>query len=457
VGILAWPLIVANISQTMLGVVDTAILGHLDDPLHLGGVAVGTAIFSFLFWGFGFLRMGTTGMTAQLSGAVERGAVDGAALKSLLARAAMLAIGIGIATIALREPLFSHGVELLGAEPAVAEATLLYTSIRVFGAPLVLINFVATGWLMGLRAPKAVLAIMVVTNLANVVLNLVFVLGLGMTVDGVALGSVLAEAIGLLLAVKLVRAQWRRLPGQIPSRDLFSFAAYRQLIAVNRDLFLRTLAVLGVFAFFTAEGARQGATVLAANAILLNFFNLSAHALDGFAQATEVMAGRALGGRDVRRFHAAVGAALIWCLGMAFGFAVLIAAFGESLIGLLTDLQSVVSTATSYLGWMIVIPLLAAVCFLMDGVFIGATRARAMRDTMVLSTFVIALPTWWLTTALGNHGLWLAFASFFAARSISLGGVYLYYSRTNKWLLNPDRDSSRPDSSRSDSHSKEDR
>ena len=210
----------------MLGVVDTAILGHLDDPLHLGGVAVGTAIFSFLFWGFGFLRMGTTGMTAQLSGALDRGSKDNAALKALLLRAAMLAIGIGLATIALREPLFSHGVELLGAEPAVAEATLLYTSIRVFGAPLVLINFVATGWLMGLRAPKAVLAIMVAINLANVALDLVFVLGFGMTVDGVALGSVLAEAIGVLLAVRLVRAQWRRLPGRIESRQLFSVSAY---------------------------------------------------------------------------------------------------------------------------------------------------------------------------------------------------------------------------------------
>ena len=410
-------------------------------------VAVGTAIFSFLFWGFGFLRMGTTGMTAQLSGALDRGAEDNAALKALLVRAAMLAIGIGLATIALREPLFSHGVELLGAEPAVAEATLLYTSIRVFGAPLVLINFVATGWLMGLRAPKAVLAIMVAINLANVALDLVFVLGFGMTVDGVALGSVLAEAIGVLLAVRLVRAQWRRLPGRIDLGQLFSVSAYRQLIAVNRDLFLRTLALLGVFAFFTAEGARQGAVVLAANAILLNFFNLSAHALDGFAQATEVLAGRALGARDVRRFHAAVAAALIWCLGTAIGYATLIALFSVPLIGLFTDLESVVSVATSYVGWMVAIPLLAAICFLMDGVFIGATRARAMRDTMVLSAFVIAWPTWWLTTALGNHGLWLAFASFFAARSASLGGVYLYYSRTNKWLLKPDPASSHPDAS----------
>jgi MATE family multidrug resistance protein len=434
VGVLAWPLIVANISQTMLGVVDTAILGHLDDPLHLGGVAVGTAIFSFLFWGFGFLRMGTTGMTAQLSGAVERGTEDNAALKALLCRAAMLAIGIGLGTIALRQPLFSYGVQALGAEPAVAEATLLYTSIRVFGAPLVLINFVATGWLMGLRAPKAVLAIMVAINLANVVLDLVFVLGFGMTVDGVALGSVLAEAIGLLLAVSLVRAHWRRLPGQIAARQLLSLAAYRQLIAINRDLFLRTLALLSVFAFFTAEGARQGAAVLAANAILLNFFNLSAHVLDGFAQATEVLAGRALGGRDVRRFHAAVGAALIWCLGTAIGYATLIALFSAPLIGLFTDLQTVVSVATSYVGWLVVIPLLAAICFLMDGVFIGATKARAMRDTTVVSTFVVALPIWWLTTALGNHGLWLAFASFFAARSATLGGVYLYYSRTNNWL-----------------------
>lgn len=437
VAILAWPLIVANISQTMLGVVDTAILGHLDDPLHLGGVAVGTAIFSFLFWGFGFLRMGTTGMTAQLSGAVERGAQESAALKALLARAAMLAVGIGLCTIALRGPLFSYGVEVLGAEPAVAEATLLYSSIRVFGAPLVLINFVATGWLIGLRAPKAVLAIMVAINVANVVLDLVFVLGLGMTVDGVALGSVLAEAIGLSLAAWLVRTHWRRLPGQVDSRKLFSLAAYRQLIAVNRDLFLRTLALLSVFAFFTAEGARQGAVVLAANAILLNFFYLSAHALDGFAQAIEVLAGRALGGRDVHRFHAAVGAALIWCLGTAICYATLLGLFSGGLIGLFTDLQPVVRVAISYVGWMVVIPLLAAICFLMDGVFIGATRARAMRDTMIVSVFLITLPIWWLTRGLGNHGLWLAFASFFAARSLGLGAVYIYYSRTDHWL-NPE-------------------
>jgi MATE family multidrug resistance protein len=386
-------------------------------------------------------------MTAQLSGAVARGAQDSAALKALLARAAMLAIGVGVITIALRGPLFSYGVQMLGAEPAVAEATLLYSSIRVFGAPLVLINFVATGWLMGLGVPKAVLAIMVAVNLANVVLDLVFVLGFGMTVDGVALGSVLAEAIGLLLAARFVRAHWRRLPGHVESRQLFSLSAYRQLIAVNRDLFLRTLALLSVFAFFTAEGARQGSAVLAANAILLNFFNLSAHVLDGFAQATEVLAGRALGGRDVRRFHAAVGAALIWCLGIAIGYATLLGLFSAPLIGLFTDLQAVVSVATSYVGWMVVIPLLAAICFLMDGVFIGATRARAMRDTMIASVFLVALPTWWLTQELGNHGLWLAFASFFAARSVSLSAVYVYYTRTNNWL-SPDPASPHPAPSR---------
>ncbi|MCI0510922.1 MATE family multidrug resistance protein [Chromohalobacter marismortui] len=423
---LAWPIILSNITVPLLGLVDTAVVGHLPDSRYMAAVTLGAMLFSFLYWGFGFLRMGTTGLTSQAVGRE-----DDSDIRNLLGQALLLALGIGVLLILLAEPLIDIGLYLLDGSEAAMSLAASYAHIRILSAPAVMANYAILGWFLGQQNSRVTLAIMVLTNSVNIVLDLVFVMGLGMTSDGVAWATVIADYTALTAGLWLVMRQLKLLEGRFLRQRLLRLGAYSALFQVNRHLFVRTLGLLFAMAFFTAQGADQGDTVLAANAVLMQFIMITSYALDGFAHAAEALTGRAVGRRDWPLFSSSVRAAARFSL-ITAGVAMAAFAFGgDYLIALLTDLPDVRATARDYLPWMIVMPAIAVWSYLLDGVFIGATATREMRDTILLA-LAVYLPVWWLTQPLGNHGLWLAFTAFTLVRSASLAAVYLHYRRT-RW------------------------
>lgn len=418
---IAAPMILSNVSVPLLGMVDTGVTGHLDSPVYLGAVAIGATIFGFLYTGVNFLRMGTTGIAAQRFGASDN---DG--LRVSLGQALIVALLISLGLLALQGPIGRLALQLLGAEGQVEIHAAEYFAIRIWSAPGTLANYVLIGWFLGLQNARVPLLIFLTVNVTNIVLDLVFVLQLGMQVEGVALASVLAEYTGLLVGLALA---WRALAqhsGRWLLPRLFNVRAYGAFFAVNMHLFVRTMALMFAFGFVTAQGARLGGLVLAANAVLMNLQHLTSFALDGFAHAAEALVGKAVGQERRDLLERSVALALKWSLIFAVGFCGLYIVIGPALIRVLTDLPDVRRTALEYLPWLIVSPLISVWSFLYDGVYVGATRAREMRDIMLLSTFGVFLPAWFVLQGFGNHGLWLAFSLFMASRGI---GMHLWYRR----------------------------
>lgn len=426
---LAWPLIVSNLTVPLLGLVDTAVVGHLPDSRFLGGVTLGATLFSFLYWGFGFLRMGTTGLAAQACG---RDDLDD--LIRLLGQSLALAGLIGVALIALHPVLIPLGLQLLDGSAAVTAEADLYARIRILSAPAVLANYALIGWFLGRGYSRVTLLLMIINNAANIVLDLVFVVGLEMTTDGVALASVIADYLTFVVGAGLALRAWHGWGWRRVSGVVADIAGYRRLVGVNLALFIRTLCLLFAFAFFHSRGAQLGDVTLAANAVLLQFVLLASYGLDGFAHATESLVGQQIGANDRHGFGRVVGAAIEWSLATAAVASLGFALGGEALIALLTDLPEVQAMAERFLPWMIAMPILAVGSYLLDGLFIGATRTGAMRDTMILAVAGFYLPVWWFSQSLGNHGLWLAFVSFTVARSLLLGAVFWRSWRRGYWF-----------------------
>ena len=417
---IAAPLILSNITVPLLGMVDTFVMGHLDGPRYLGAVAVGSIVFSFLYTGMNFLRMGTTGIAAQ-----SFGAEDNAGIRCALGQALIVALGLAIALLVLKGPIGST-LSLVGAEPTIEALAHNYFDVRIFSAPGTLANMVLIGWFIGLSNARVPMAMFLTTTISNMVLDIVFVFGLGMDVDGVALASVIAEylglSVGLVCAIRLLAGR----DGQWPIARLTHVREYAAFFSVNANIFVRTMALMFAIAFVTARSARFGETILAANAILMNLQNLTSFGLDGIAHAAEALVGKTIGQKNREALERAVRLSLRWSLYFAGGYALLYAAAGPLLIGLLTDLDDVREATIRYLPWLVVSPLISVWSFLYDGVFVGATRAREMRDVMIASTFAVFLPAWYLLQGLGNDGLWLAFMLFLASRGI---GMYILYRR----------------------------
>lgn len=420
---LAWPIIVSNISVPLLGLVDTAVMGHLPDSRYLAGVTLGATLFGFLYWSFGFLRMGTTGLVAQAQG--RESATE---IRNLLGQSLIMAGVIGMALIALSSPLIELGLWLLDGSETATRLAREYAQIRLFSAPAVLANYAILGWFLGQQNSRVTLMILVLTNGVNIVLDLLFVVGFGMTSNGVAWASVLADYTALGFGSWLVMRRLPRLGGRFLRRRLMKTSAYAALFHVNANLFVRTLGLLFAMAFFTAQGARQGDTVLAANAVLLQFIMLTSYALDGYAHAAESLAGRAYGRRDWREFGQTVRSAGMFSLVTATLASGLFAAGGNSLIALLTGLPEVRDAAAAYLPWMIAMPLIAVWSYLLDGIFIGTTAVREMRNSIFIG-LAAYLPAWWLLQGFGNHGLWAAFMLFALVRSLVLAGYYSHFRR----------------------------
>jgi len=420
---LAGPIIVSNITVPLLGIVDTAVVGHLPKAYYLGAVAVGALIFDFLYWGVGFLRMGTTGFTAQ-----AHGAGDDDEIRAALARAALVAGAIAALILILQKPIVEIAMALIEAGPEVERLARAYYGIRVWGAPAALLNTVILGWLLGLQNARASLIVMVAVNGINMALDYLFVVRFGLAVEGVAAASLIAEYAGLAIGAVLVARALGRLDGGFGGgwsrARILEARALRHTIAVNRDIFLRSLCLIAAFAYMTALGARLGDVVLAANAVLMNLVYFMSFGLDGFANAAQALVGRAVGARDRAAYRGVVRASALWALATAAGFAAVYLGAGTQIIDLLTSVAEVRAAARAVLPWLIVAPLIAVWSYQFDGIFFGATRSREMRNAMAVSlalyvaTTLVALPLW------ANQGLWFSFVLFMAARALTLAYYY---------------------------------
>lgn len=425
---LAAPMILSNLSVPLVALVDSAVVGHLPHAHQLAAVAVGGSLYTLLVWVMGFLRMGTTGFAAQASG--RR---DGGALRQVLLQGLALALGFGLLLGLLALPLKGLALQLMQPSAELDSLTREYFHTRLLGLPAALASYALIGWLLGTQNARAPLAILLTTNLTNVALDLWFVLGLDWGVAGAARASVIAEWSGALLGLTLARSALRRHPGRIELPALRRWSNWRPLMAVNRDIFLRSLALQLVFFLVTVQGTRLGDATVAANALLLNGLLLTAHALDGLAHAVEALSGHAIGACDRKALQRVMVIAGGWSLlaSMAFGLFFLFG--GQLFIHLQTDIPEVRRLALHYLPYLAALPLVAVWSYLLDGLFIGATRAREMRDSMLLAVS-LTLPLGWLLQGLGNHGLWLAFLSFMLMRGLCMGLLALRLQRRDAWV-----------------------
>ncbi len=412
---IAAPMILSNISVPLLGMVDTGVTGHLDNSAYLGAVAIGATIFTFIYMGMNFLRMGTTGLAAQSFGANDN---DG--LRASLGQALIVGLCIALSLIALQQFIGDLALSLLGGDVETQTYAAEYFFIRIWSAPGTLANYALIGWFIGLQNARVPLYIFLTINITNIVLDLLFVVVLGMTVDGVALASVIAEYSGFLVGAAFAIAALKKRAGHWPLQRLTNIAAYRAFFSVNANLFIRTMALMFTLSFVTAQSARLGGQILAANAVLLQFQNLTSFGLDGIAHAAEALVGKAIGEKRRDVLVHSVRLTLKWSVVFATGFTVVYFAAGPLIISILTDLPEIRDTAIRYLPWMIASPIVSVWCFLYDGVYVGATRARDMRNIMVASTLLVFLPAWYFLQPYGNDGLWLAFLLFMASRGIGM-------------------------------------
>lgn len=405
---LALPVTLANIATPLLGLVDSTVVGRLGEAHLLAAVAAAATVVNFVFWLMGFLRMGTAGLVAQ-----ARGAGDVEARRLALARALALAAGLGALLIALSRPLGDLGFALIGASEAVTLAARTYFDVRVWSAPFALVNYVVLGALLGAGRATLGLAMQAGLNLVNAALAVLFVMGLGWGLAGAAWATLIAEALTALAGLLGFRALGWRFAA---SRDeMFERAGFLRMLAMNRDIMIRTAALLAAFGVFTAMGARMGDVAMAANAVLMTLFTLLAYGLDGFATAAEQMAGQSVGARDAPGFRAAVRMAGLFCVGLGAAGALLAYVGGGALIDLMTTHAATRATANDLLIYAALTPLVGAPAFLYDGVFIGATWTADMRRLMLaaLAIFLVALVA---LQGFGAAGLWGALLIFLAAR-----------------------------------------
>ena len=411
---IALPMTFAYLTTPLVGVISLGVVGQLGDPALVGGVSIGALIFDTVFLTFNFLRSGTTGLVAQAFGAGDREAIA-----ATFARAFLLAVVIGLAMLALEAPIFAIAQHLIGGSAAVETATATYWHIRVFAAPMALANYVVLGWLIGLGRAGYGLALQLVLNSVNIVVSLVLVHGFGFGVAGVGWASLAAESVTTLLGLAMVARLVDRTA--LPNlAAVFDLTAFRRMIALNRDILIRSFALMFAFAVFTARSAAAGDVILAANEILMNLIILAAYFLDGLAAAAEQLTGRAIGARHRPAFDRAVTLAVMWGYVVAAGLTVLLLIAGGPIVDLMTTSAEVRATARGVLIWAALFPLAGTLAYQMDGVFIGATWSADMRNMMLLSLIIYLVAGWLLAIPFGIAGWWMALLIFLLARGLTL-------------------------------------
>lgn len=416
---IALPAIVTNITVPLLGLVDTAIVGHMGNATYIGAIAVGSMVFNLVYWVFGFLRMGTSGLTAQ-----ARGRRDLQEMRSLLVRSQTVAMTIALLILLLQVPLRDVMLWLIGPTDDVRPLAVTYYHIVVWGAPAMLGLYGLSGWFIGMQNTRLPMVISISQNVVNIVASLALVYGLGMKVEGVALGTVVAQYAGLLMAMAMLVRYYRR---YITIR-LCSLKEFIPFLRVNSDIFLRTLCLVAVNLYFTSAGARQGATILAVNALLLQLYLLFSYIMDGFAYAGEALCGRFWGARDNKAFREVVGRLFMWGAGMTVLFTTLYVVGGMPFLRLLTDEETVVQAAHEYVWWAWLIPVAGVAAFVWDGIFIGITQTRGMLVSAAVASVVFLAGVVWLMPVMGNHGLWLSMLLYLAVRGIVQSVIF----RSNK-------------------------
>jgi len=413
---LAIPNIVSNLSVPLLGAVDTALMGHLEKVSYLGALAVGSMIFNFIFWGFGFLRMGTTGLTAQAFGERNRGEAI-----LILARAGGVALVFSLLIILLQSWIADFSFWVVQATPEVERYTRIYFDIRIYSAPAVLGLYAVNGWFLGMQNARYPMIVAIFLNSLNIVLDLLFVYGMDYHVDGVAMGTLIARYMGFFLAVGLLFWNYRDWIRAYIHRRLLHLASIKKFFSVNRDIFIRTLCLIFTFSFFTAKSAEMGDIILAANSILLQLWMMVSYGVDGFAFAAESLIGKYTGAKDTSRVKTAVKYCFYWGLGIGLGASLAYWVFDTPILYLFTDKQTVITAALAVYGWTILGPTVSSFSYIWDGIFIGATATGPMRDSMLIATVVIFLPAYYLGEPwFGNHAIWLAMNLFMIARGSTL-------------------------------------
>jgi MATE family multidrug resistance protein len=415
--VLAIPIILTNLVQPLLSLVDTIVAGHLPGPWFLGGVALSGVLFNFVFWSFGFLRMGTTGLVSQAAGAN-----DAIMARMHLLRALLVAGIAGTVILLLQVPIIEFGLALLGGSERVTASAQDYAFARILSVPAALGNFVLLGYLLGRQQVLVSLGLQVLLNLVNLAATLSLVHLFGFGVAGIGAGTAIAEWVALAVGILVVKPFAG--PAPVVWRDIVDAAALRRLFAVNRDIFLRSFCLLICFGWFARSGAREGDAVLAANAVLLNLHGIMSYGLDGFAHATETLVGSIIGARRRDAFYRVVKAAFLWSGAVAGLFTLTYALGGPALISLLTDQEDIRAVARQFLPYVVVLPLVSVASYMLDGVFIGALRTRELRNSMVISTAVFLVTAFGLQQVWGNHGLWASMMVLMLLRTVTLG-LYL--------------------------------
>ncbi|WP_208022414.1 MATE family efflux transporter [Pseudomaricurvus hydrocarbonicus] len=426
-------MILSNISVPLLGLVDTAILGHLPSPVYLSAVALGASLLSIVFWAMGFLRMGTTSLAARAQGQHRaQKQPDEHAMASLLVRSGVLALALGLLLVMFRTPLINTALTWM--EPSASTEALArsYSHIRLLSAPFVLTTMVILGWFIGRQNTRVPLLVMVATNLVNVILDMVFIWGLKLNSDGAALATVCADTLGFVLAAGCALRASPSLIRRFTRYLSCNLDDYRELLSINRHLFIRTLCLLLTFAFFTAQGAQMGDDILAANAIIFQLLMLTSYSLDGIAHASEALAGDAVGAQNPQRLEAIVVTTGFWSVLIAMAMSLSFSLGQTLIIPVFTDIAAVAQILSEFYHWVIVLPLACVWAFWLDGIFIGTGRTKTMQNAMLGCCVLVFFPVWWATQALHNNGLWIAFTLFNVARGVSLGWCTIQFLSHNR-------------------------
>ena len=419
---LAVPNIISNISVPLLGIADMALMGHLESDDYIGAIALGSLIFNFIYWGLGFLRMGTSGFTAQAWG---RRDLEETIL--VFSRAFFIAMSVSLLLLVLRSPIEWLSFTLLKGETRVEELAASYYRIRLWAAPAALGQFALLGFFLGMQNARLPMVVLVSTNVINMACNFFFVLHLEMGSDGVALGTVIAQYSGLLIALLFMRRYFRRLFSHWSLKATLHWQRMKNFLGVNSDIFLRTMCLVAVFTIFTARSASSdtltegGQTILAVNSLLMQFFMFFSFLIDGFAHASEALTGKFIGAKDRSSLKQVIRLLFLWGGVIALFFTLLYLLAGPLIFRGLTNNPEVISNARPYFPWVIAVPLVSFAAFIWDGIYIGATAGKEMRNAMLISTLLIFFPVYFLAGRfMGNHGLWLAFILFMLARGLTM-------------------------------------
>lgn len=422
---LAMPNILSNISVPLVGMVDLALMGHMESELHLNAIAIGGSIFSFLYMSFGFLRMSTTGFVAQ-----AHGKKDQQEIIHVFSRAMIVAFTIALLLMVLQTPIARISTRLLGASAEINVEALKYFHIRIFAAPATLGLYAIMGWFIGRQDTRTPLFLALLINIGNIIFNVLFIFGFDMKSEGVAWGTLIAQYIGFFTGMYILMKRTHRMWPLWTWEAMWERSELKKFFSVNRDIFIRTIMLILSLTFFTASSARMGDDILAINTLLFQFFLFYTYFIDGFANAAEALIGKQLGEDPMASLKPLVYKLFVWGFAISIPFSLTYFLFGLNIMQILTSLPHIISAAGPYILWIGILPIISFAAFIWDGVYIGATAASPMRNSMLISSILVFLPLYYLLEPIwGNHGLWISFLSFLLSR-----GLYLHL-RASKFIF----------------------